>query len=344
MDVTAVSPEEHDWPSQSLVGIGPIARELESRGVPTSDLFAGCGLDAARLSDPEARISRRQRLMVYRNAQRLSPIPEIGLLAGRRQRLSDFGIYGYAFASCATLGDAVLFSLRNMALACPLLQVRYRTEAGGAVLSSHGMAEVGDVLPFVAEYWRSSMTTLVGHATEAAAFSRLMTFPYAAPPHWRMYHEMFRCQIEFDAGSMEWHIDDEALSRVLPDANPVNAGMLEAACARLGTPTRASTGIERRIRGLLTDTGRITSAGEMATLLGLSERSMFRRLAAEATTYQAIADDVRRTWAMKLLRDREEPIEAIANRLGYTEASNFGKAFRRWTGLTPGEYRLRCGE
>ncbi|HEX7819155.1 MAG TPA: AraC family transcriptional regulator ligand-binding domain-containing protein [Sphingobium sp.] len=307
-----------------------------------AELFRGCGLDPAHIVDPSAKMSRRQRLIIYRNAQRLSSTSEIGLLAGRHQRLSDFGVYGYAFASCETLGDAMLFSIRNMSAACPVMQVRYRTEGHGIVLSSHGSDDLSDILPFIAEYWRSSMQTLINRATGGTSTSCRMLFPYAAPRHWRLYEEIFECPVDFDTGVMEWHFDESTLARPLPDANPVNASLLEALCVRLIENTRGASGLERRIRLICTESPAIPAATEMATRLGLSSRSMFRRLTAEATTYQLIVDDVRRTLAMDLLRDPTLSLEVIGQRLGFTEATNFSKAFRRWTGMAPSEYRQRC--
>lgn len=342
MSVIAGAPDELDRGSQSLFGIAPIAREVESQGVDLAELFRGCGLDPAHIVDPSAKMSRRQRLIIYRNAQRLSSTSEIGLLAGRHQRLSDFGVYGYAFASCETLGDAMLFSIRNMSAACPVMQVRYRTEGHGIVLSSHGSDDLSDILPFIAEYWRSSMQTLINRATGGTSTSCRMLFPYAAPRHWRLYEEIFECPVDFDTGVMEWHFDESTLARPLPDANPVNASLLEALCVRLIENTRGASGLERRIRLICTESPAIPAATEMATRLGLSSRSMFRRLTAEATTYQLIVDDVRRTLAMDLLRDPTLSLEVIGQRLGFTEATNFSKAFRRWTGMAPSEYRQRC--
>src|SRR6476469_7670739 len=91
-----------DAPTQSLLGLGALAAELAAQGVSVRELFARTGLDATQLEDPHARISHRQRLAIYRNAIRLAKRSDIGLLAGARQRISDYGIYGYALVSSRT--------------------------------------------------------------------------------------------------------------------------------------------------------------------------------------------------------------------------------------------------
>ena len=339
MQMLAATPDELDIPSQSLFGLAALEKEIVSQGVAAEELFAGSGLSARQLNDPAARMSRRQRLTIYRNAKRLARSPDIAIVAGERQRLSDYGLYGYAFASCPTLREAVLFSVRNLRMACPVLQIRYREQDDGVILSSHGGEDVWDILPFCTEYWRSSQVTMLSRAIEAPLRSRRMLFPYPAPGYWRAYERAFNCPVEFEAGALEWHIDNETLDQACASANPVNAGIFEAMCAQLVQGQGTGTGLARRIRMLCLETCDAPSAAEMAERVNMSVRSMFRRLAAEGTSYQLIIDDVRRGLAMEQLRNRSRSIEEVSRLLGFTEASNFSKVFKRWTGLTPGEYR-----
>ena len=108
--VTPVSGDP-DAPNQNLLGLGALAAELASEGVSVRELFARTGVDAAQLEDAHARISHRQRIAIYRNAKTLAKRSDIGLLAGARQRISDYGIYGYAMVSSPTFGDALLFTM-----------------------------------------------------------------------------------------------------------------------------------------------------------------------------------------------------------------------------------------
>ena len=128
--VTPISGDP-DAPTQTLLGLAALAAELGAEGISVRELFARTGVDAAQLEDAHARISHRQRLAIYRNANRLARRSDIGLLAGARQRISDFGIYGYAMVSSRTFGDALLFCLDHVALAGPTVrQISFRIEAG----------------------------------------------------------------------------------------------------------------------------------------------------------------------------------------------------------------------
>ena len=75
----------------------------------------------------------------------------------------------------------------------------------------------------------------------------------------------------------------------------------------------------------------------------MSPRTLKRRLAEQGTTYSEIIDDARRQRALLLLGDRRLTLDAIAAQLGYSDTANFTRAFKRWTGKTPGEARDRRG-
>src|SRR6202000_159522 len=120
-----------DAPTQNLLGLGALAAELGAEGISVRDLFARTGVEPSQLEDAHARISHRQRLSIYRNDRKLAKRSDIGLLAGARQRISDYGIYGYAMVSSPTFGDALLFSLDHITIAGPAVrQISFRIECG----------------------------------------------------------------------------------------------------------------------------------------------------------------------------------------------------------------------
>jgi hypothetical protein len=139
--------------TQSPVGLGALAAALGAQGVSVRDLFARTGVTASQLEDVHARISHSQRHAIYRNAIRLAKRPDIGLLAGARQRISDYGIFGYAMVSSKTFGDALMFSLDHVTMAGPAVrQISFSIHGTIAILRSHGLDTLGDLLPFAAEF------------------------------------------------------------------------------------------------------------------------------------------------------------------------------------------------
>src|SRR5262245_4723359 len=331
-----------DAATQILVGLGALAAELAAEGISVRDLFARTGVDPAQLEDVHARISHRQRLALYRNARRLAKRSDIGLLAGARQRISDYGIYGYAMVSSRTFGDALLFSLDHITMAGPAVrQISFRIEGGTlAILRSHGLDTLGDLLPFAAEFWRSSMTVLFSRVLELPFPSKRMIFPFPAPVHWRNYERMFNCPIDFDADRMEWHFDAKVLEMPCPNANPITAKICQQVCDVVLTERPGETELVRRIRtACLNSPNRFPAAAGIASELGLSLRTFHRRLAEEGLSYQSIVDGMRRSLATELLENTHMGIDQIAERIGFADATSFRKAFKKWTNRSPSDFR-----
>jgi AraC-like DNA-binding protein len=339
--VTPISGDP-DAPTQNLLGLGALAAELAAEGISVRDLFARTGVGPSQLENAHARISHRQRLAIYRNAKRLARRSDIGLLAGARQRISDYGIYGYAMVSSRTFGDALLFSLDHVTMAGPAVrQISFRIEGGTtAILRSHGLDPLGDLLPFAAEFWRSSMTVLFSRVLELPFPSKRMVFPFSPPVHWRNYERMFNCPIDFDADRMEWHFDAKVLELPCPNANPITAKICQQVCDVVMTERPGEPELARKIRAAcLNSPNRFPIAAEIASDLGLSLRTFHRRLAEDGLSYQSVVDEMRRSLATELLENTHMGIDQIAERVGFADATSFRKAFKKWTNCSPSDFR-----
>ena len=150
-DTTAQAPDSvffghssgADDRTMTLFGLDALLKEMASEGVSADQVLEGTGVTLDHFTTPRELISRRQRLAIYRNAQRLACRPEVGLLAGARQRVSDFGIYGYALASSRILGAALDLSLTHFRHAGPVLPISSSIEGSVGILRSHDPWSVG---------------------------------------------------------------------------------------------------------------------------------------------------------------------------------------------------------
>ncbi len=332
---------DFDAPTQTLLGLGALAAELASQGVSVEGLLARTGVQPTDLEDPQARISHHQRLSIYRNARALARRSDVALRAGARQRISDYGIYGYAMVSSSTFGKALEFSLDHVAMAGPaVMQISLRVEQDTAILKSHGVEVLGDLLPFTAEFWRSSMTSLFSRVLESPFPTKRMIFPFAPPVHWRNYGRMFNCPVDFGQDTMEWHFDAGVLDLPCPNANPITAQVCQQFCDVVMAERPGETDLVRKIRtACLNSARRCPTAEETAEQLGLSLRTLHRRLAADGLSYKQILDNMRRTVAIEFLKNTHLQIEQVAERVGFSDAASFRKAFRKWTGSSPTDYR-----
>jgi AraC-like DNA-binding protein len=325
--------------ARSADGLRALERELEDQGVPNRALFKDAGIDPRCAERSDRALSHAERLALFRSATRLAQRPDTALRAGQRQRIADFGVYGYALATSTTFAEALRFGREHLELAGPVLRISFELQADRGIFRSHNPQALGSALPFVAEFWRSSMTTLLGHVLEAPFPSVRMTFPYQAPRHAAAYREVFCCPIEFGSDVMEWHFDAAVLGAACPNASAVTARICRDFCERVVSAGNGQTPLQREVRAICLENPGVARADRIATELGLSLRTFHRRLNEERVGFQALLDGVRRSIAVEYLENTTMPVEEVAWRVGFADASNFRKAFRRWTGGVPSAYR-----
>jgi AraC-like DNA-binding protein len=171
---------------------------------------------------------------------------------------------------------------------------------------------------------------------------RAVRFRHAAPADTREHAAIFRAPIAFEAPHTELELDDAALDLRLPHATEAFSAIFEAqvqrALARLPGESGTTGDVVAAARATL-------GAGECtlertARALGMSERTLQRRLREAGTTFAAIVDSIRREMAVEYL-DKRMPVTEIAFLLGYAEPSAFHHAFKRWTGTTPERARAQ---
>lgn len=321
-------------------GLTALFDELAEQGVPSERLLAGTGIPRSWREHPDRALSQGERLALFRSAARLARRPDTALRAGVRQRIRDFGIYGYALATSRTFGDAFRFGRKHLALAGPVLRIVFELRGDTGILRSHSPESLGALLPFVAEFWRSSITTVFGLVLEAPFPSRAMYFPYEAPPHASAYRAVFACPVHFDSDVLEWHFDASVLEAPCPNASAPTARICRDFCERVLASGPGQSALQREIRAVcLARQGRDSTAARVAAELGLSLRTLHRRLSAEGASFQRLLDEVRSSVAIEYLTNTGMAVEEIGDRLGFADASNFRKAFRRWTGRSPGAFR-----
>jgi AraC-like DNA-binding protein len=127
-------------------------------------------------------------------------------------------------------------------------------------------------------------------------------------------------------------------------ADPISVQLARMQCERDMEELGFSAQMADRVRRLIADgEDELGSLEQLALRLDLSPRTLRRRLAAEGVSFSVLVDEGRRDKALRLLRSSRLSIEHVARQLGYTTASSFVRAFHRWTGKTPVQYRRSVG-
>jgi AraC-like DNA-binding protein len=176
--------------------------------------------------------------------------------------------------------------------------------------------------------------------TEREIAPQIVRFRHAAPSDTREHEALFRCPLEFGAEYAEVELDQAVLDLPLPHANETYLAIfqqqVERALARLPAPSGIAASVRAAARAALSS-GDCSLEGT-ARVLGISPRTMQRKLRSEGTSFAELIDALRREMAAAYL-DKQVPVPEIAWLLGYAEPSAFHHAFKRWTGTTPEQLR-----
>lgn len=307
-------------------------------GVDRATLLADCGLVESQLADPDARIPFATQEGLWQRLSQL-PLSEPGLALGLNLAPGPLSVLGYLLQSSATLGDALAAGLRYQRLVGEGGEL-HRHEQGDEVHLLY--RPLHPDLPATRTRVLALMTNWVQMVTPLLHDFRPLRaqFVHAQPADLAPYTEVFDCPLQFSAPEYGLVLPRALLTTPLIQANSPLQTLLrqhaEALLARL-----PSEGLSARVVTLL---GEQLAHGEpdrseLARALNLSERTLQRRLAEEGSSYQQLLNDTRRQLAEHQLSSGTLPAAEIALLLGYSEPSVFFRAFRQWTGLTPGEYR-----
>ena len=172
---------------------------------------------------------------------------------------------------------------------------------------------------------------------------REVRFVHHRPATTAEHERFFRAPVRFATGENALILADSTLCLPCVAADPALASLLDR-YAHEHMPTDASREtISDRVRSLLVASLRDgePSASAVAARMKMSVRTLNRSLAADGTTYRRLLDQLRRDIASRSLADPHSSIAEVAFLLGFAESSAFYRAFRRWTGQTPAEYRAR---
>jgi len=323
-------------PQPSGYGLKGLFDELTAQGVSQRDVLRSAGVRTLT-----GTLTQAQRLAILRAAKEHATHRLTALEAGQRQRVHHFGVYGFALATSPTFYDAFMFGRQHLELAGAVLQISFHTDNRVGILRSENPATLGNLLPFAAEFWRSSMTTLLSEVLGKPFPSVLMRFPYPAPAYAETYRSRLHCPIEFDSPNMEWHFDASILREPCASASTITATICKEFCESMIEKAGGSSPLQRDLRAfILGNTGRRTTAEDAAGAVGLAKRTLFRRLKSEGISFQALLDQTRASLAREYLESTALGTAEIGDRCGYGDEANFRKAFQRWHGMSASQWRL----
>ncbi|SDH91251.1 AraC-type DNA-binding protein [Pseudomonas benzenivorans] len=314
---------------------------VEEFDVPRGLLFAEARVRPEVLDNPQGRLSFLDFHQLAGCALQRCAEPALGLLLGQRLNVSTHGILGYAVLSSANLGKAIQFALKyyrvlGLTYELELVELDDRVE-----LRARESMPLGALSRFAAEGLLSSLygiaRFLVGERLQAVAVG----FAHAAPNYAERYTEVFGVPAAFDQPYHRLSMPRSYLARPMALANPATVQMCEQQCEALLASLDVQDGLLTRVRRLLlARPGDFPDLESAARALHTSGRSLRRHLSSMGTGYQQVLDEVRKSLALQYLTTTHLPLYEIAYLLGFNDPSNFRRAFKKWTGKLPSDYRI----
>ncbi|HEX3770246.1 MAG TPA: AraC family transcriptional regulator [Polyangiaceae bacterium] len=327
---------EHTLPGTYLLHLATIAMrwQLDER-----ELFEGTGLTKAALADPAFQVRLPVANAFAEKVRRMTGEPGIGILLGLQTYTSAHGHLGFAAMSAMTLRQAITLTVEYSPIRTTALAFELKVEGPRAMLVVHERADFGAVrdlmlAALLVGVWQIGNVLLGREIRESVVH---LSVP--APEYYRRFQHL-RPAIRFGQPEHALVFDAALLDQPLASADPASLRLLSEECDRRLRSLWRRTSLAERVQHLVIRIeGGLRSLDEVAVALGMSERTLRRRLADEETSFALLRDEALRERATLLLRANDMSVEQISQRLGYANLGNFVRAFRRWTGQTPTSFQ-----
>ena len=317
-----------------------LAELLHTIGVDDQDLLLRVGLDPTRLNCPELRVSQAQASEFVTRAIIESGEPGLGILLAREMKLPLHGTLGTAVMSSRTLKDALDLVTRYLTLRAPHLKVsRHRLE-GKARYTVSCDVDMGPLQGFILDATLFGCVFMGAQLTGAPVDGTRIIRRGPEPHYFPRFRQIIPVPVEYEAPEDALIIPESRLALPIRFTDDQLAAASRAQCEEALQRLTEDACFASRVRRVIETSHPFPpKLARVAGTLFVSERTLKRRLQEEDASFQNLVDQVRLDRAGELLTSTGMNLSQIADALGYADAANFTRAFKRWTGISPSQYR-----
>jgi AraC-like DNA-binding protein len=313
-------------------------------GVDPDDVFTGAGIDPALLEDPDNLITYAARNRLMAQCVTRTGCDHFGLLVGQRMNLRSLGLLGSLMTSMPDVEAALRALVSFFHIHTEGAMITLKVDDNLAILRYDITQPMGDATDQIGDgavaMMLNVLRTLCGQDFQAAEAS----FARRTPADIKPFVEFFRIPLYFNAPHFALVFSRSWLDVRLPGANQERQRRQQQHIDAI--KAKFSDQFPEQVRSVLRSalpTGRC-SEHQIAALFGMTERTLIRRLESFGTGFQALVDECRFEMARQMLQNTSLNVGQIAESLGYSRATPFIRAFRRWSGTTPALWRAKRGE
>lgn len=341
--MTPAPPESTTTPLVAASSTLALVAYLERQGVlnraHVEDILH---IDIPSLENPDLRVPADNHYRLWEYAEQVTGNPGVGLQAGQVVDPERMGLVGYVFFNCDNLGQAVTQYVRLHRLINETVTLSFEQVGELAILTWQPDAPT--------HYCRQDMDR-----TLAAALSRTRHFiqpsihaewaeiAHPQPAYAAEYEKLLGGPVQFGCPVTRLAFESRHLSHLIPHRNPyVYSAVLKqvnSVLARL-QPKRSFGRKIRKLISMQMSTNRI-DADSLAKQCHMSRQTLYRKLKKEGLGFHELVEQVRKDKALRYVAADQYALGEIAFLLGFSELSAFSRAFKRWTGIAPAQYRAR---
>lgn len=319
-------------------------KACEATGVDTTELLQKAGIDPAVVQDPDGEVSFDQMRSFWANAYEMSGDPCLALNTALQVETGTYQCYDYLMLNATTIQQGVENFCRYMALINTWIAWNIKEEQDE--IQFQLLPAAGVLPPPTPEFVFGVMVRRIRMMLADDSWAPLyMNFTKAAPTDTTPLDNFFRCPLRFEAEVAEFAIDRNSWQQEVPTADPALLQVLDQHAqlllAQRPMPDDFVGEVRREIMRALH--GGEAKREEIASRLCMSGRTLQRRLDDNGIVFTDLVDEVRQELAKSHLKTNELTLAEIGYLLGFAEQSSFTRAFKRWTGQTPLEYRRAAG-
>lgn len=320
-----------------------IVQHLEARGRPSEPILRQVGLDPRAVGDHEGRIPFAKQAVLFQAVAAHLGDPCFGLHLGSSVDPLEVGVVGYLGSSSATLGE----SLRNISsyllVATEGARAELALEDRLAIFSMEIVDPDASAQQQITEFGLALILSFMRQITGRRLIPEWVELRHARKDHLEEFARYFGAPVRFGQQKSAVVLARRQLALASKAADQRLLRILKGYCDETLAKRSQQADLRAEIEHLIATrlpSGALTCE-RAARELGMSARTMARRLTESGTSFSRILDEVRRKLALRYLAEPEARPSQIAYLLGYSEQSAFNHAFARWTGLSPSKYASR---
>ena len=323
------------------------ARELGLQERDLARLLQGTGLSPdILLPGDETHITGRQQLRVLYNAQHMTATPEFGLRLGRQLQPSAHGPLGYLALSSPDLITSLNSLSDFLPVRLPVVQLDISSDRDWLQCSLTIKLEASaNERRMLAECFAMLIQSLVESVLGRELTEARIELAHARPAYHRLYKQYLHSPVQFGRAHNIFRLPVKLARQANASGDPQSYALAQELCRKLleQVPKSALSTADRVKHLLLSKTPGTITETDVARAMFVSKRTLARRLAKEGASYREIREQLLSELASRHLRESGLTVESVATLLGYNDTAAFRKAFHRWYGQAPSEFRKNIG-